>query len=131
VRRRKRTKKAPRSQPRRDAKVLMGILLKKRDELLDEDCRHKRAAMRDEREQRLRAMGFSDAAMVHVKTQDEADENEKIDAPIPHGVADAFLEQSSRHFHGVPEDATDKKQGRKRKGGTAPDPARYVPLPDN
>lgn len=95
----------------------------KRDQHLDAGERERTYDQAERRRQKLLAMGFSPQAMRPVRDGEKA--------PLPHGVADAFLEQASRHFHGVPPDAADKKQGRKRKGGAAPDPARYIPPPDN
>lgn len=149
--RRKRDRsKRIRARTRRDPRVLTGILVKKRDAHLDED---KHAKARDEHKDRLDRveehrkklikMGFSEEA-VNATTatgdepvepiDDEGDPQRKariIKKRRVQGLVCSHLEQTSRRFHGVPPDATDKKQSRKRKGGAAPDPARYVPPPEN
>jgi hypothetical protein len=71
-------------------------------------------------------MGFSLEDKVVGKYIDEDGKEHRI--IISGGeVAACHLEQASRRFHGVPEDATDKTSGRKRRGGASPDPARYLP----
>lgn len=148
--RRKRDRsKRLRARTRRNPRVLIGILLKKRDAHLDEDKwakardEHKdRLDLDEERRKKLIKMGFSEEAVnassatghEPVEILDEDDPKRRaqiIKKRRVQGFVSSHLEQTSRRFHGVPPDATDKKQGKKRKGGAAPDPARYVPPPDN
>jgi hypothetical protein len=134
---------------RRNPRVLIGILVKKRDAHLDEDKHSKardehkdRLDRNEEQRKKLIKMGFSEEAVnassatgdEPVEILDEDDPQRRaqvIKKRRLQGLVSSHIEQSSRHFHGVPPDATDKKQGKKRKGGAAPDPARYVPPPDN